>query len=98
MACQRWRRNIPWGPNPWPEWRTTKEQGARHEGDFSDKLGARTPAALLRNFISFYHQTYRTAVWWSRHNYRYSSGEFSRPYCLTLSLVSPWLGFAARCR
>jgi hypothetical protein len=26
-------------------------------------------AALLRNFISFYHQAYRAAVWRSRHNY-----------------------------
>jgi hypothetical protein len=25
-------------------------------------------AALLRNFISFYHQAYRVAVWSSRHD------------------------------
>jgi hypothetical protein len=25
-------------------------------------------AKLLRNFISFYHQAYRTAVWRSRHD------------------------------
>ena len=25
-------------------------------------------AKLLRNFISFYHQAYRAAVWSSRHN------------------------------
>jgi len=27
-------------------------------------------ATLLRNFISFYHQAYRGAVWSSRHNFR----------------------------
>jgi hypothetical protein len=26
-------------------------------------------SALLRNFISFYHQAYRAAVWHSRHEF-----------------------------
>jgi hypothetical protein len=37
-------------------------------------------AALLRNFISFYHQAYRAAVWGSRHDILYSSAHRSRPY------------------
>ena len=32
-------------------------------------------AKLLRNFISFYHQAYRTAVWGSRHNILYTRAE-----------------------
>ena len=46
-----------------------------------------TNAALLRNFISFYHQAYRAAVWGSRHNYRYIYGWLSRPY-LRANLLS----------
>jgi hypothetical protein len=29
---------------------------------------------LLRNFIRFYHQAYRAAVWQSRQNFRYVYG------------------------
>jgi hypothetical protein len=36
-------------------------------------------STLLRNFISFYHQAYRVAVWSSRHNFRDISGLLSRP-------------------
>jgi hypothetical protein len=32
-------------------------------------------ANLLRNFISFYYQAYRAAVWGSRHNFLSASGE-----------------------
>jgi hypothetical protein len=32
------------------------------------------PPTLLRNFISFYHQAYRAAVWRSRHNFHYICG------------------------
>jgi hypothetical protein len=42
-------------------------------------------AALLRNFISFYHQAYRVAVWRSRHNYLYLGAELTR---LTLSVLA----------
>ena len=34
-------------------------------------------ANLLRNFISFYHQAYRVAVWSSRQNCRYVYGLLS---------------------
>jgi hypothetical protein len=30
---------------------------------------------LLRNFISFYHQAYRVAVWHSRHDFVYLSAD-----------------------
>jgi hypothetical protein len=33
----------------------------------------------------FCPHAYRTAVWHSRHNYRYSSGEFSRPYRISVT-------------
>jgi hypothetical protein len=32
-------------------------------------LDDKATSALLRNFISFYHQAYQAAVWSSRHNY-----------------------------
>ena len=37
---------------------------ATGESDHTEEL----PRNLLRNFISFYHQAYRVAVWSSRHN------------------------------
>ncbi len=42
-------------------------------------------AILLRNFISFYHQAYRAAVWSSRQNFRYVFGSLSRPYRLIVT-------------
>jgi hypothetical protein len=41
--------------------------------------------ALLRNFISFYHQAYRAAVWRSRHNFLYIGTELTR---LTLGVLA----------
>jgi hypothetical protein len=39
-------------------------------GQISFVLPTVDGAKLLRNFISFYHQAYRAAVWCSRHNIR----------------------------
>jgi hypothetical protein len=44
------------------------------------RYSAMAAANLLRNFISFYHQAYRVAVWSSRQNFRYVYGWLSRPY------------------
>jgi single-stranded DNA-binding protein len=43
---------------------------------------------LLRNFISFYHQAYRAAVWSSRHEFIDAGAEFTRRYPICISSPS----------
>jgi hypothetical protein len=52
-------------------------------------LGIPITPTLLRNFISFYHQAYRAAVWSSRQNFRDVYGWRSPPYSEARTRPSP---------